>query len=219
MGSNRSHLVLLGPPGAGKGTQAGKLSRQLGIPHISTGDMLRDEVQRGSKLGLEAKGLMDKGQLVPDEIMVGIVRDRIGGPDCADGFILDGFPRSLPQASGLERMDGDLPPLLAVSLDVPLDEVVTRLGQRRTCRQCKAMFHLTLNPPKVEGICDKCGGQLYQREDDQKDVIQARLAVYQRETEPLLDFYRSRNALLEVSGIGSADEVYARLLQGLGVTS
>lgn len=219
MGSNRSHLVLLGPPGAGKGTQAGKLSKQLGIPHISTGDMLRDEVQRGSKLGLEAKGLMDKGQLVPDEIMVGIVRDRIGGPDCTDGFILDGFPRSLPQARGLESMNGDLPPLLAVSLDVPLDEVVARLGQRRTCRTCKTMFHLTLNPPKVEGICDKCGGELYQREDDQKDVIQARLAVYQRETEPLLEFYRSRNALLEVSGTGSADEVYERLLAGLGVDS
>ena len=219
MGSNRSHLVLLGPPGAGKGTQAGKLSKQLGIPHISTGDMLRDEEQRGSKLGLEAKGLMDKGQLVPDEIMVGIVRDRIGGPDCTDGFILDGFPRSLPQARGLESMNGDLPPLLAVSLDVPLDEVVARLGQRRTCRTCKTMFHLTLNPPKVEGICDKCGGELYQREDDQKDVIQARLAVYQRETEPLLEFYRSRNALLEVSGTGSADEVYERLLAGLGVDS
>ena len=120
MGSNRSHLVLLGPPGAGKGTQAGKLSRQLGIPHISTGDILRDEVQRGSELGIKAKGLMDKGQLVPDEIMVGIVRDRIGGPDCARGFILDGFPRSLPQASGLEGMGDDLPSLLAVSLDVPL---------------------------------------------------------------------------------------------------
>ncbi len=193
------------------------MSKQLGIPHISTGDMLRDEVQRGSELGIKAKGLMDKGQLVPDEIMVGIVRDRIGGPDCARGFILDGFPRSLPQASGLESMGGDFPPLLAVSLDVPLDEVVARLGQRRTCRTCKAMFHLTLNPPQAEGICDKCGGELYQREDDRKDVIQARLAVYKRETEPLLDFYRERNALLEVSGIGSADDVYGRLLDGLGV--
>lgn len=219
MGSNRSHLVLLGPPGAGKGTQAGRLSRELSIPHISTGDILRDEVQRGSALGKKAKSLMDKGQLVPDEVMVGIVRDRIGGTDCEDGFILDGFPRSLPQASGLEKLNGDIPSLLAVSLNVPLGEVVKRLGQRRTCRTCKAMFHLTLNPPAVEGVCDKCGGELYQREDDQKDVIQARLDVYQRQTEPLLAFYRERGALVEVDGTGSADAVFERLLAGLGVGS
>lgn len=216
MGSNRSHLVLLGPPGAGKGTQAGRLSRRLSIPHISTGDILRDEVQRGSELGLKAKGLMDKGQLVPDDIMVGIVRDRIGSADCADGFILDGFPRSVPQASGLEQFDGNLPALLAVSLNVPLDEVVERLGQRRTCRKCKTMFHESLNPPKVAGVCDDCGGELYQREDDQKDVIEARLEVYQRQTEPLLDFYRGRKALLEVNGRGSADEVFSRLVATLG---
>ncbi len=219
MGSNRSHLVLLGPPGAGKGTQAGLLSTELGIPHISTGDILRDEVQRGSELGTKAKGLMDKGKLVPDDVMVGIVRDRIGGPDCADGFILDGFPRSLPQASGLEKFDGAFPPLLAVSLDVPLDEVVRRLGQRRTCRKCKAMFHRTLNPQKVEDVCDRCGGELYQREDDQKDVIQARLGVYQNETEPLLAFYRDRGALVEVDGTGVAEEVFGRLLAGLEVAS
>ncbi len=195
------------------------LSTKLSIPHISTGDILRDEVQRGSELGIKAKGLMDKGQLVPDDVMVGIVRDRIGGPDCTDGFILDGFPRSLPQASGLEKFDGQLPPLLAVSLDVPLDEVVKRLGQRRTCRQCKAMFHKTLNPPKAEGVCDKCGGELYQREDDKKDVIQARLGVYQRETEPLLSFYRDRDALVEVNGTGSAKDVFQRLLEGLGAAS
>lgn len=216
MGSNRSHLVLLGPPGAGKGTQAGRLSRRLSIPHISTGDILRDEVQRGSELGLKAKGLMDKGQLVPDDIMVGIVRDRIGSADCADGFILDGFPRSVPQASGLEQFDGNLPALLAVSLNVPLDEVVERLGQRRTCRKCKTMFHESLNPPKVAGVCDDCGGELYQREDDQKDVIEARLEVYQRQTEPLLDFYQGRKALLEVNGRGSADEVFSRLVATLG---
>ena len=219
MGLNRSHLVLLGPPGAGKGTQAGMLSRELNIPHISTGDILRDEVQRGSELGRKAKDLMDKGHLVPDDVMVGIVRDRIGGADCEAGFILDGFPRSLPQASGLEQFNGDIPALRAVSLKVPLDEVVERLGQRRTCRQCKAMFHITLNPPKVEGICDTCGGELYQREDDQKDVIQARLKVYQRQTEPLLSFYRERDALVEVDGIGSADDVFQRLLVGLGVGS
>ena len=219
MGSNRSHLVLLGPPGAGKGTQAGRLSHQLSIPHISTGDILRDEVQRGSELGLKAKGLMDKGQLVPDDVMVGIVRDRIGGSDCTSGFILDGFPRSLPQATGLEGLNGDIPPLLAVSLDVPLDEVVKRLGQRRTCRKCKTMFHKSLNPPKVEGVCDTCGGELYQREDDQKEVIQARLKVYQRETEPLLAYYRDRDALVEVDGTGSAEEVFERLLEGLGARS
>jgi adenylate kinase len=219
MGSNRSHLVLLGPPGAGKGTQAGLLSTELSIPHISTGDILRDEVQCGSELGIKAKELMDKGNLVPDDVMVGIVRDRIGGPDCTSGFILDGFPRSLPQARGLENFDGDLPALLAVSLDVPLDEVVHRLGQRRTCRKCKAMFHATLNPPEAEDICDKCGGELYQREDDQKDVIQARLAVYQRETEPLLEFYRTRGALVEVDGTGAAQHVFQQLRSGLGAHS
>jgi len=215
MGSNRSHLVLLGPPGAGKGTQAGLLRKELGIPHISTGDILRDEVQRGSELGIKAKQLMDRGQLVPDDVMVGIVRERIAAPDCKEGFILDGFPRSLPQAVGLEKLDGDLPPLVAVSLDVPLDEVVHRLGQRRTCRGCKTMYHLTLNPPETEGVCDRCGGDLYQREDDKKDVIQARLKVYQRETEPLLGFYRERGALVEVDGTGSAAEVFRRVLAGL----
>lgn len=176
-------------------------------------------MQRGSELGLKAKGLMDKGQLVPDEVMVGIVRDRIGNSDCTDGFILDGFPRSLPQATGLEGFNGEIPPLLAVSLNVPLDEVVTRLGHRQTCRKCKSMFHRTLNPPKAEGICDKCGGELYVREDDQKDVIQARLKVYQRETEPLLAFYRDREALVEVNGTGDAEEVFQRLLDGLGAGS
>ena len=219
MGLNQPHLVLLGPPGAGKGTQAGMLSKRLGIPHISTGDILRDEVQRGSELGIKAKQLMDKGDLVPDDVMVGIVRDRVEGPDCADGFILDGFPRSLPQASGLEQFGESMPALLAISLDVPLDEVVQRLAQRRTCRKCKAMFHRRLNPPKVEGACDRCGGELYQREDDKKDVIQARLGVYQRETEPVLDFYRKRGALVEVQGTGAADKVFERLLAGLGVES
>lgn len=193
------------------------LSKRLDVPHISTGDILRDEVQRGSELGLKAKGLMDKGQLVPDDVMVGIVRDRIGAADCVDGFILDGFPRSLPQARGLEGLGGVLPTLLAVSLDVPLDEVVHRLDQRRTCRKCKKMYHLTLNPPKLEGICDECGGELYQREDDKKGVIQERLAVYRRETAPLLAFYRERDALLEVDGTGAASEVFGRLLSGLGV--
>lgn len=195
------------------------MSTRLSIPHISTGDILRDEVQRGSELGNKAKGLMDRGELVPDDVMVGIVRDRIGGPDCVDGFILDGFPRSLPQARGLEALDGALPPLLAVSLEVPLDEVVHRLGQRRTCRTCKAMYHRTLNPPAVADVCDKCGGELYQREDDKKEVIQARLGVYRRETEPLLSFYRERGALVEIDGIGSAPDVFGRLLVGLGVDS
>ncbi len=192
------------------------LSRHLEVPHISTGDILRDEVQRGSELGIKAKGLMDKGELVPDDVMVGIVRDRIAGADCAEGFILDGFPRSVPQAVGLEKLNGVIPSLLAVSLAVPLDEVVERLGQRRTCQGCKAMFHETLNPPKVAGVCDRCGATLYQREDDQKDVIEARLEVYQRETSPLLSFYRQRGALVEVDGTGSANEVFQRLVDGLG---
>jgi adenylate kinase len=159
---------------------------------------------------------MESGGLVTDEIVIGIIKDASKGDDCKNGFILDGFPRSVPQAVGLEKLNGVIPSLLAVSLAVPLDEVVERLGQRRTCQGCKAMFHETLNPPKVAGVCDRCGATLYQREDDQKDVIEARLEVYQRETSPLLSFYRQRGALVEVDGTGSANEVFQRLVDGLG---
>lgn len=216
MGTSRSHVVLLGPPGAGKGTQAGMLSEHLRVPHISTGDILRGEVQSGSVLGQQAKKLMDRGELVSDDLILGIVKERIEEADCKDGFILDGFPRSLAQASGMEELGAKMPPLVAVSLEVPVAEVIGRLSQRRTCRKCKSMAHQTFNPPKVEGVCDRCGGDLYQREDDKEDVIQARLGVYRRETGPLLSFYRDRGSLIQVNGTGSSKDVFGRLVAGLG---
>jgi adenylate kinase len=203
-------LVLLGPPGAGKGTQADLLSARLGIPHISTGDMLRAEIDRGSALGKEAKAFMDRGELVPDALMLGMVRERLAKPDCKRGFVLDGFPRSIPQAHGL---DGSL---RVLSLEVPVEEVVRRLAGRRTCKACGTMFHLAFEPPAVPGVCDRCGGELYQREDDREDIIKARLEVYRRATEPLLAFYRERGLLTEIAGLGTTAEVSARLDAALG---
>lgn len=214
-----SQLVLLGPPGAGKGTQADLLSARLNTPHISTGDMLRAEIARGSALGIRAKGFMDKGDLVPDDLMLGIVRQRLAASDCHRGFVLDGFPRSVPQAVSLDQICGNSSrgKLRALSLDVPTDELVRRLTERRTCRKCGAMYHLSFEPPARPGICDKCGGELYQREDDREEIITARLEVYRKETAPLIAFYRERSALVEVEGTGSTDQVFRRVIESLGV--
>lgn len=163
---------------------------------------------------------MDRGELVPDELMLGIVRERLSAPDCAAGFVLDGFPRSVPQAVSLDEICGDsLRGLRTVSLVVPTDEVVRRLAERRTCRRCGSMFHLTFEPPARPGICDRCGGELYQREDDREEIIKARLEVYRKETEPLLAFYRNRDALVEVDGTGSTEQVFRRLVSSLGVAA
>jgi adenylate kinase len=212
-----SQLVLLGPPGAGKGTQADLLSARLQTPHISTGEILRLEVSRGSDLGKRAKSYMDKGDLVPDDLMLGIVRERLSAPDCVAGFVLDGFPRSVPQANGLDgvcaRGQGELKVL---SLVVPAEEVVRRLAGRRTCKACGAMFHVAFEPPAKAGVCDRCGGELYQREDDREDIITARLEVYRKQTEPLLAFYSKRGVLTDVDGLGTTAEVSARLAAALG---
>ena len=218
MASAHQQLIFLGPPGAGKGTQADLLSERLQIPHISTGDILRDEVQGKQDLGIKAKKLMDKGELLPDDLMLDIVRERIGEKDCEKGFILDGFPRSVPQARGLDGMPG-CQNLEVISLSVPMDDVVRRLSQRRTCRKCGTMFHLAFSPPKVEGICDRCGGALYQRGDDKEGVIQTRIKVYRSETEPLLAFYREKNVLREIDGTGSTQEVFERVVEDLGGAS
>jgi len=218
--ASSSQLVLLGPPGAGKGTQADLLSARLRTPHISTGDMLRLEISRGSALGTRARGFMDKGELVPDDLMLGIVRQRLAATDCQEGFVLDGFPRSVPQAVSLDQICGNsMHGLRAVSLEVPIDELVRRLAERRTCRNCGAMYHLSFEPPARPGICDKCSGELYQREDDREEIITARLEVYSKETEPLLAFYRERSALVEVEGIGSTDQVFRRVVASLGVAA
>ncbi len=215
--STRMRLVLLGPPGAGKGTQAALLSRHFRIPHISTGDILRSEIGRGSELGALAKSFMNKGELVPDHVMLGIVRERIGSADCEQGFLLDGFPRSVPQAHGLEEVcSTSASGICVVSLVVPAAEVVARMAGRRTCGSCGAMYHVAFERPRQEGVCDRCGGELYQRADDREEIIEARLEVFRKETEPLLAFYRERRVLVEVDGLGPSAEVFGRVVAGLG---
>ena len=207
-------LVLLGPPGAGKGTQAKRLEGHFAIPQISTGDILRQAVKDETPLGKQAKAFMDRGELVPDSVIIDIVDDRLSAADCQSGFLLDGFPRTVTQAEALDRMlarrglalDG------AVSLRVARDELVARLTGRRTCRQCGAMYHLRFNPSKEAGICDRCGGELYQRADDREETIAARMEVYEREAAPLHAYYRGTGLLREVDGAGSTQQVFDAIL-------
>jgi adenylate kinase len=205
-------VILLGPPGAGKGTQAGNIASTYGIPHISTGDILRANVREGTELGLEAKGFMDAGELVPDEVIIGMVGARLAEPDATQGFLFDGFPRTVPQAEALEQLllDRDQPLHVVLRLAVDEDEVVSRLTGRRTCTGCGAVFHVVHQPPASEGVCDACGGELVQREDDREDVVRNRLEVYRRSTEPLEEFYWNRGLLRDVEAVGTVDEVAER---------
>ena len=207
-------LILLGPPGAGKGTQAKRLIERYGIPQISTGDILRAAVREGTELGKKAKQYMDAGQLVPDEVVIGIIRERLKEADCAKGFILDGFPRTVPQAEALKSVLAELGQALdhVVSIEVPDEDLVERLTGRRTCRNCGAMYHVKFTPPKQEGVCDKCGGELYQRDDDKEETIRARLKVYHDQTAPLVEFYNEEGLLRRIDGVGSVDEIYGRIL-------
>jgi len=209
--------ILLGPPGAGKGTQAKMLTERYGVPQVSTGDILRAAVAAGTPLGKEAKAYMDRGALVPDEVVIGIVRDRLGEPDCRKGYLLDGFPRTVAQAEALSRMLKKLgAPLPRVaSLEVGEEELVKRLSGRRTCPACGEPFHVESHPPRVEGICDKCGGRLIQREDDREETIRRRLQVYRKETEPLIGYYQNQGLLKTVNGLGEAGEVFARVSRAL----
>jgi adenylate kinase len=211
-------LILLGPPGAGKGTQAKMLAERLGIPQISTGDMLRAAVQAGTPLGREAKGYMDKGTLVPDAVIVGLVRERLQQADCLRGYILDGFPRTLAQAEALEATLRGLEASLdhVVSLEVPVDEMVVRIAGRRTCRNCGRMFHIRFSPTQVDGRCDACGGPTYQRDDDREETVRRRLQVYGEATQPLVTFYEGRGLLRRVAGMGSIGEISQRVAQILG---
>lgn len=211
----------MGPPGAGKGTQSRRLGEHLGVPAISTGEMLRDEIKRKTPLGTQAKRHMDKGDLIPDTLMIGVIEERLKRPDCANGFILDGFPRTVAQADALHRMLAQIGGSLeyAVSLSVPNDQLLKRLSGRRTCRDCGAMYHIIFDPPTNSGLCNKCNGELYQRDDDHEDIIKSRLDVYEAETAPLLDYYRSHRQLVEVDGIGGRDDVLARILRRVGVSS
>lgn len=212
-------LVLLGAPGAGKGTQAKKLIEKYGIPQISTGDLLRAAVSAGTPLGKEAKSYMDKGELVPDRVVLGMVEERLKQDDCKKGYILDGFPRNVSQADALDKMLSSLGMSLdaALSVDVPFDELMKRLTGRRTCKSCGQMYNIYFNPPKKEGICDKCGGELFQRDDDKEETIKKRLEVYNSQTAPLIEYYSKKGILKSVSGTGSIDEIFNNICKVLGI--
>ncbi len=206
-------LILLGPPGSGKGTQANLLQEKFNIPKISTGDILRAAVKDNTDLGKQAKRFMDKGELVPDEIVIGLIKERIVEPDCEAGYILDGFPRTILQAEKLEEtlaaMDQEIDSV--VNLEVDPEELLVRLIGRSTCKNCGAMFHQTSHPPKVAGVCDECGGELYQRPDDNEETIVKRLEVYNKETAPLKDFYREQGKLKSVQGRGGMEDIFSKL--------
>jgi len=210
-------LVLLGPPGAGKGTQARALGALWNIPQIASGDLLRAAVREGSDLGREATRYMDRGQLVPDELVLQLIADRLGQTDARAGFILDGFPRNVAQAETLagmlERAGFKLDKVVAVI--VPDEEIVKRISGRRTCKNCAAMYHTLFEPPKKAGVCDKCGGELYQREDDAEDTVRERLKVFAANTRPLLDHYKRLGMLSQVDGVGSTDEVEKRIVSAV----
>jgi adenylate kinase len=206
-------LILLGAPGAGKGTQAKHLCAELVLAHVSTGDLLRENRAQGTPLGREAEGFMSRGALVPDQLVLDMLFERVARPDCAQGFLLDGFPRTLAQARAFEQRLGRRATLRALNLEVPEQELVARLTGRLTCRACGAMYHQRFTPPKVAGQCDACRGELYQRDDDQAAVVQKRLAVYREQTLPLLEFYAERGLLKSVDGNRPPREVSAALLR------
>lgn len=211
-------LVLLGAPGAGKGTQAKKLIEKYGIPQISTGDILRQAVANGTPLGKEAKSYMDKGELVPDSVVLGLVEERLKQNDTGKGYILDGFPRNTAQAGALDTILKNLgkPLTAAVSVDVPLEDLMKRLTGRRTCKSCGQMYNVYFNSPKKEGVCDKCGGELYQRDDDKEATIRKRLEVYEAQTAPLADYYSKMGILKSVNGTGSIDDIFNKLTKAIG---
>jgi adenylate kinase len=210
----------MGLPGAGKGTQAEKIVEEYGIPHISTGDMFRAAMKEGTELGLKAKSFMDKGELVPDEVTIGIVRERLSKDDCKKGFLLDGFPRTVPQAEALENILADLERKIdyVINIDVDKNILMERLTGRRICKNCGATYHLVFNPPAQEGVCDRCGGELYQRADDNAETVQNRLEVNIKQAKPLLDFYEEKGYLRTLDGQRDISVVFAdieQLLRGL----
>ncbi len=212
------NIILLGPPGAGKGTQAKRLIDKYGIPQISTGDMLRAALKAGTPLGLEAKKYMDTGALVPDSVVIGLVKERIQQNDCAKGYMLDGFPRNVSQAQTLDTMLSELNQQIdhVVCIEVPNDELVKRLTGRRTCRNCGAGFHVMFDPPQKEGVCDKCAGELYQRDDDNEATVTSRLKVYEDQTEPLIAYYDKQSKLRRIDGVGDMSTILERITAVLG---
>ena len=211
-------IIMLGAPGAGKGTQAKKIAEKYGIPHISTGDIFRANIKEGTELGKKAKSYMDQGLLVPDELTCDLVVDRISQPDTAKGYVLDGFPRTIPQAEALtdalnkrgETID------YAINVEVPDSNIINRMSGRRACLSCGATYHLTYNPPKTEGICDNCQGELVLRDDDKPETVKKRLDVYHAQTQPLIDYYQAAGALREVDGTQDIDVVFQDIVKILG---
>ena len=210
-------IILMGPPGAGKGTQAEKLVDLYQIPHISTGDMFRKAQKDGTELGLKAKSYMDQGQLVPDEVTVGIVKERLAEVDCKEGFLLDGFPRTVQQADALDIILAELDMALDCVVNIEVDKafLVDRLTGRRVCRTCGATYHIANKAPKVEGVCDKCGGELYQRGDDTIETVSNRLDVYAAQTAPLIDYYKSKGIMSSIDGSKSMEDVLADIRSAL----
>ncbi|MFF9024200.1 adenylate kinase [Streptomyces eurythermus] len=211
-------IVLVGPPGAGKGTQAVRLAEKLGIPHISTGDLFRANISRQTELGKLAKSYMDAGNLVPDEVTIAMAKDRMEQQDAEKGFLLDGFPRNVSQAEALDQLlrDEDMTLDAVLDLEVPEDEVVKRIAGRRICRNDSShVFHVTYSKPKQEGVCDVCGGELYQRDDDSEDTVRKRLEVYHTQTEPIIDYYKAQELVVTISSLGPVDEITQRALEAL----
>ncbi|MBQ3416761.1 MAG: adenylate kinase [Ruminococcus sp.] len=206
-------LILLGAPGAGKGTQAAVISERYHIPQISTGNIIREALKSGTEMGLKAKSYMDEGKLVPDDVVIGIIKDRLAQPDCESGFILDGFPRTIPQAEALDSMGVVIDKV--IDIEVPDDVIVNRMSGRRVCEKCGRPYHIVNLKPKVEGICDDCTGALIQRKDDQIDTVKARLDIYHRETEPLKGYYEKQNKLYVVEGQNSVEETIALTMKAL----
>lgn len=208
-------LIFLGAPGVGKGTQADLIAAKFGRPKISTGDILREAVRNKTPMGLEAKACMDQGRLVPDSVVVGIVKDKLSEPACAKGFLLDGFPRTVPQAEELAAMlkARGLQLDRVINVSVPREDVVRRLTGRRSCPKCQAVFHIEFAPPKRAGFCDRCGSELMQRSDDKRETVENRLAVYEEQTAPLIAYYRQRGLLSDVDGAGTVEQVQQRVVE------
>lgn len=205
------NLIFMGPPGAGKGTQAEFIKQNYPIPHISTGDMFREAVSKGTEMGLRAKQYMDEGKLVPDEVTIGVVEERLGQPDCQQGFLLDGFPRTLVQAEALDRVMANLGRSIEAAIDiyVPDQILVERMSGRISCKECKTVYNLNSHPPATAGVCDKCGGELVQRNDDKEETARRRLQVYQEETRPVTDYYLQHGILHRIDGNRDSEAVFA----------
>ncbi|MBN1249842.1 MAG: adenylate kinase [Anaerolineae bacterium] len=209
MGKNPTYVILMGPPASGKGTQAERLQQTLGLPHVASGDLFRYNLKNETELGLKAKTYMDKGELVPDDITIAMVLDRLSGDDCAKGALLDGFPRTLAQAAALDAAlaEEDNRINLVLNIQVPEEELIARVTGRRLCRNCGASYHIKFKPPKQPGVCDKCGGELYQRDDDTEETARRRLEVYEAQTKPLIEYYDGKGVLVNVDGDQPIDKV------------